>query len=416
MVTAIFPFGPGEAFVQAELAHLSNYFKEIEVVPSFYTVDVKPRQVAQKVNLDYVRQRWGFFRIFHVITSFAVALYKYSWLNDVLLILRYAHKLENIKELVRSLYRAQLFEHFLEHQIVKNKKEFDLIYFYWMVPEIMGAIRFRRKCRPGLKIVSRAHGGDLYEDRTAGGYAGLRKNIVTGIDAIYCISDHGKAYLDRGYPELTQKFRTARLGVDDPGYLNAAPDRKRLSIVSCAFMVPGKRLHLIVEAIAYLLDQEPSLAIKWTHIGDGELYAQLRACVAEKLTGRAEVEFKGYLLPNQVMNLYRDERFDVIVNVSDSEGIPVSLMEASSAGIPMVATDVGGNSEIVNAGNGILIPADCDIETIAAALICFNDRVFASAYRKRARSDWSEKFNAQTNYNAFCKELVSMLAPPDNAA
>lgn len=415
LVTSAYPYGHGETFLTAELEHISGYL-DVELVPCSLTPGIAPRQVTQEVNLNYAAKRWGFLRAFHVISSFIVALCKYKWRDDAMHIVRNDHKFENVKELARALYRAQLFETFLEDQFIKRKKKFDLVYFYWLVPEITGALGFRKKSNPALKIVSRAHRGDLYEDLQAGGYFGLRDYIADGIDEIYCISCHGKSYLENRYSFMAERLHMARLGVNDPGCLNVQPSDEQLSIVSCSFVIAEKRLHLVVEAIEYLLDNNPGLKIKWTHIGDGALYEQLRAQVAEKLAGRANVVFTGYLTQAQVVNLYRTQSFDVIVNVSDSEGIPVSLMEASSAGIPMVATDVGGNGEIVNAGNGILIPADSDSETIAAALIRFNDRATALAYRKKARSDWEKKFNAQTNYDVFGKELLSMLQRPANVA
>lgn len=416
MVTTSYPYGQAESFVTAELEVIAHYFDEIELVPSFFAADSTPRQVGQAVNPAYSNKRWGFLRKFYVTSSFFRALFKYRWFDDAVRIARHAHRIENVKELARALYRARLFESFLETQFVKHGKAFDLIYFYWMVPEIMGAIGFRQSSNLPMKIVARAHGGDLYEDRKAGGYAGLRDAIAGGIDAIYCISGHGKAYLDQRYPALAQKFHTARLGVNDPGYLNLQPDDTTLSIVSCSFVIGSKRLHLIVDALEYLLDRDPSMKLRWTHIGDGELYDQLRAYADERLRGRAQVVFTGYLTQPQVASLYRQQRFDVVVNVSDCEGIPVSLMEASSAGIPMLATDVGGNAEIVNAQNGILIAADADVRTIACALARFEDRTLAGSYRRCARSSWDERFNARINYNRFGQELAGLLQRPAHVA
>lgn len=415
MVTAAYPYGHGESFVKAELDHISRYFEAVEVVPCSCPAGSKPRQLNQPVNLEYAIKRWGALRKFHMMSSFALALWKYKWLKEVFRIVGQAHKFENLKELARTLYRANLFERFLRAQAEENGKEFDLVYFYWIVPEILGAAGYRNMSDPALKIVSRAHGGDLYEDRRAGGYVGLHESIVAAVDEVYCISDHGKSYLEGKYPAIAEKLHTARLGVADPGYLNGQPGDETLSIVSCSFVVAGKRLHLIVDAIAFLLARYPALKIKWTHIGDGELFEQVRACVG-KLRAGAEVVFTGYLAQDKVMALYRDESFDVIVNVSDCEGIPVSLMEASSAGIPMVATDVGGTSEIVNTANGILIPGNSDGEAIGSALMRFKDRASAAAYRQRARSSWDEKFNAQVNYESFGQELIELLERRANGA
>jgi colanic acid/amylovoran biosynthesis glycosyltransferase len=413
IVTSNYPYGKGEAFLEAELAYVSKYFEGVELVPCFYDGATNPRSAEHDVNLGYAKKRWGALRNFLIARSFAAALWQYKWLDDLLHILRRGHKFENIKELARALYRAKLFESFLSNRFGNDTKELALIYFYWMTPEIMGAVGFRQRFAPALKIVSRVHGGDLYTEVRIGNYSGLRESILRNVDQVYCISEYGRAYLERKYAFATLKPRLARLGVNDPGYLNAQPLDARLSIVSCAFVVPEKRLHLVVDAIKYLVDRDPALQIKWTHIGDGGLmYQQLRAYVADQLGNRADVVFKGYLTQAQVMNLYRAETFDVFVNVSDSEGIPVSLMEASAVGIPMIATDVGGNSEIVNADNGVLLPSDPDIASIASALIRFKDRPSALPYRRSARAQWEQKYNAAVNHDSFGRQLSRMLEHP----
>lgn len=407
VVTTSYPYGQNESFVKAELDYLAESFDEVELVPSYYSPDSAPRPTALPVNLGYANVRWGVRRHMVLLSSIVAGLWCYPWQGDALRVMRGAHRWKNFKELARALYRARLFERFLVEQILADK-EIDVVYFYWMFPEILGAVRFRDACQPSLKVVARAHGGDLYEDRRSGGYAGLRQGVLDGIDAVYNISDHGRVYLARAYPAVAKKCFTARLGVDAPGFVNAQPQEAALSILSCSFVVEEKRLHLLVDAIAHLLDEDPALAIRWTHIGDGALFCDLRAYARSRLEGRADLVFTGYLAPQDVMALYREQPFDVIVNVSSREGIPVSLMEASSVGIPMIATDVGGNREIVNEHNGVLIPATADVATIARALSRFRDRASSLAYRARARADWQDKFNAANNYARFGKALANL--------
>lgn len=416
MVTTGFPYGRGESFVHAELETVAESFDQVTIVPCFMTPEAPPRDVAHKVELAYARARWGSARVLHVASSFFGALWRYKWLDEAALVLGKPHRLENVKELVRSLYRARLFEQFLDaHQ--RRSGQVDLIYFYWIIPEIAGALAFRRfSARAGaqsLKIVARAHGGDLYEEGRLGAYAGLTRDIIAGLDAVYCISVHGKAYLDKKYPTMAKKFHLARLGVDDPGFINPQPDGSHLSILSCSFMVPGKRLHLIAQAIAFLVDQHPGLAVRWTHIGDGELSEQLREQVQTLFAGTSvEVDFKGYMKQPALVAFYREAAFDVIVNVSDTEGIPVSLMEASSVGIPMVATDVGGSSEIVNSRNGVLINENANIAEIATAILNFKDKSHAMHYRKQARAYWQSHFDARRNYARFAQMLLREMGAP----
>lgn len=407
LVTSAYPYGVGETFITAELATLAQY-AEVELVPCFYQAGTTPRPAAQTVRLGYAARRWGGLRVVHLLAAFATALRRYGWMKDALHILRHPHKAGNFKELARSLYRARMFEHFLS-ALMAAEGPFEMVYFYWLIPEILGAIRFRDTAHASLRVVSRAHGGDLYEDRQVGNYIGLRDEITSGVDAIYCISAHGHAYLQGRYAMPPSRLHLARLGVVDPGCLNMQPDGEALSIVSCSFVVREKRLHLVVDAIAWMLAADPRLTVRWTHIGNGALFEDLRDYAARTLGERATVVLAGYMTNSQVVDLYRTERFDVIVNVSDYEGIPVSLMEASAAGIPMVATDVGGNGEIVNAGNGVLIPADSDGAAIGATLLRFRDRPVAAAYRKAARAGWEQHFNADANYHRFGRALTQVL-------
>lgn len=413
VVTSLYPYGQGEAFVAAELAHLAQCFGDIELVPIFYTPGTAPRAVDQRINLAYADERWGMLRALRVAASLLGSLVDYRWAAELRAILGRPHRLDNLKELVRALYRARLFERFLDQQARSGRV--DLVYFYWLLPEILGALQFRQRRAHPLRIVSRAHGGDLYEDRKPGGYAGLRAAIVAGIDAIYPISEHGTRYLAQRFPTCAAKFHTARLGVDDPGFLNRQPTHGPLALVSCSFVVSGKRLHLIVDAIAHLAAIAPMLAIRWTHVGDGPLYDELRAYASTRLGPHAQADFKGYLTQADIQSLYRDEAFDAIVNVSDNEGIPVSLMEASAAGIPMIATDVGGTAEIVNASNGVLLPADADVAAIAAAILRLRDRAAARAWRQAARRHWETCFDAAANYGRFGCTLAGGAEPAPEA-
>ena len=68
----------------------------------------------------------------------------------------------------------------------------------------------------------------------------------------------------------------------------------------------------------------------------------------------------------EVYKYYNEHCADLFINVSSSEGLPVSIMEAISFGIPVIATDVGGTGEIVKNGiSGFLI--NRDFETVELA-------------------------------------------------
>jgi glycosyltransferase involved in cell wall biosynthesis len=97
--------------------------------------------------------------------------------------------------------------------------------------------------------------------------------------------------------------------------------------------------------------------------------------------------------------------------VSSSEGVPVSIMEAFSYGIPVIATAVDGNPEIVEDGyNGFLLSANPCKEDVIQCIQRFMAMDGAEKHRlaENARNTWNEKYNAEVNFSRFAKELLEI--------
>ena len=106
---------------------------------------------------------------------------------------------------------------------------------------------------------------------------------------------------------------------------------------------------------------------------------------------------------------------DAFLNVSSSEGIPVSIMEVQSCGIPVIATAVGGVREIVGEKTGVLLSANPSETDIANAIssVTGNDIERSFQFREAIRAHWRKRFNAYTNYRAFNEQLMSLADSPN---
>ena len=109
-----------------------------------------------------------------------------------------------------------------------------------------------------------------------------------------------------------------------------------------------------------------------------------------------------------ILQYYNTHKIDCFIHTSEKEGLPVSIMEAESAGIPVVATNVGGIREMID-GNGVLLASDPDIDTVSKAVIsclrCPNDQ--KEAMSARSKEIWNEKFNARKNAVVFAEHVQS---------
>lgn len=303
--------------------------------------------------------------------------------------------------------RARVASAWLEQFLARRKlnPEETVVYSFWFYHTAHGFALFKKKA-PGLRVIARAHGADLYEERHYPPYIPCRESSLQLIDAVYPDSEVGLAYLEEKWPGAASDFELGRLGTVDPGYQTRVSEDGILRIVSCSSLTPVKRVELLVAGIALLAHQHPHLCIEWNHFGSGPLHDAVHDLAKRTLRSSVSWWFHGQVASSTVMAWYRDEGVDVFVNVSASEGTPVSIMEAASCGIPVVATAVGGNREIVNERNGILLPATPEASDIANALRIFAfDRAVALEKRSGSRQVWGEKYFAGKNFPEFVQRL-----------
>lgn len=311
----------------------------------------------------------------------------------------------NVINLFVFFSRAHYEAGIIRKKMKNQKPEGDVVFYsYRFEYQPYVAVILRKKWNLDCRIVARAHGYDLYEEEHRGSYIPMRKGILDKIDFVYPCSDDGTAYLTKGYPEYKNKVVTKLLGTLDRGVKAYEWKDSPYEIVTCSNVVKVKRLDKLIRAMSLIRD----VNIKWTHYGDGLLMEDIKALAEKMLGANVTYVFKGNVDNAALLEDYITENYYLFVNVSSSEGIPVSIMEASSVGIPCLATDVGGTGEIISDGvNGVLLRADVSDRELADRItwFCGLDRERYLRLRKGARRLWDDKYNAEKNYSSFTSEL-----------
>ncbi|WP_306232490.1 glycosyltransferase [Agrococcus beijingensis] len=233
--------------------------------------------------------------------------------------------------------------------------------------------------------------------------------------SVFSVSQAGADYLREKFPQFRGKIRVARLGVA-PALSACNSDQQLMTVVSCSFIVPVKRLESLIDALAEL--QARGRKVRWFHIGPDESdYAGSVRQRAGEFLEAGTYSFVGGLANAEVRHWLAAHPGSAFVNVSASEGVPVSIMEALSQGLPIIATDVGGNSETIDVEGGMfdgLLPANptpVELADRLNSLLSTDDEAYR-AYVKSSHSHWARAWSAETNFSKFAALLADLATPP----
>ncbi len=283
-----------------------------------------------------------------------------------------------------------------------------LIYTFWLDHRTAGAGLARRRF-PELRIVSRAHGTDVYEDRHPLSYLPLRGRAVETADEVFVVSEAARQHLQVRYPEHRERFVVAPLGTQDPGFECPSSSDGVFRVVSCSRLVPMKRIDLLIDALALVHGACGGTRIEWHHLGGGEEQPRIEAHAAASLPNSVNWSCSGVIQPNRVLSYYREHAVDLFVSVSASEGKPVSIMEAQSVSIPVLATAVGGVPEMVTEGNGWLLPPDPTAEEVASGILRALREHPSKSRRLASRRAWESHHDAGHVSADFAHRLRDLL-------
>lgn len=396
LITDGFPYGTVESFLETEIEYLSQGFEEVIILSVTNNIN-SIRHIPQNVKVVNYYPKQG---IVSKLTALLQIFNFETWKELKYLKIKYNLKLT--KGILATLLVSQYNSKKIAQEINPFIHAKTTLYSYWCNDSAL-ALAHLKKNFPHTKTISRAHGWDVYFEASAINYLPFRTLINQRLDLILPISEKGKDYIHEVWKvNDIQKIQVARLGVKEgkPQQLEG----NKFTLVSCSNVIVLKRLALIIEALQHL-----ETDVEWIHFGDGPLLEEIKS-KAKNLAQNISVNFMGHKSNTEVLDFYTNNKVHLFINVSSTEGIPVSIMEAMSFGIPCIATDVGGNSEIVNNENGRLISSNPSPKEIAATLTGFAnmEREEWKEYSNQAYETWKTKFNAKVNYEDFLQKLENI--------
>lgn len=399
LITNSFPFGIGEA------GFLAPEYEVLKEKADVYTVTRNTKdEMTTSVPED---------RVFRYVSHYGKSVFGYFFkalFSPVyyreLAYLKRKKKLafSNAKRALTTLMRAFHFETFLKK--VRSRVDGEcVLYTYW---NDYTALAAALAAKNGDRVVSRIHGADLHLEVNKN-YIPYKNEIAKRIDKLVFISRDGMNYYRKNFEIDQKKCCLSYLGAKE----GKRPERPcadgPIKILSFSYMSPVKRVDRIIDALS-LTD---GIKAEWTHIGSGMLADELKEQAERELKGKENIkyELKGYMNHDDAMEYISDNSFDFLLNVSSSEGLPVTMMECMARGMPVIATDVGGVCEIVENGkNGFMLKPDFTDGELVSAI---KEYAEMSADERRKMSDcayekWRNCFDCRKNYLEFCEEILSL--------
>lgn len=397
LITKDYPIGNKEtAFIDPEYKKLSKLYDISIVITELKDAATsKSDDVCKVLNLNP-----GFCEKLICLVKFL--LNKDAWIEIKTII-------GEGKNIIANLFRAAMYGTFAEAFFIRLKKAVGLsadtdaiFYFYWWDYKCLG-LTMHKKSYPNIKIITRTHGYDLYDERELYGRQYFKPQMDRELERIIFVAQYGKQYYLSKYGKNDgSKYPLHRLGVPDP---RANLDKGKggiFHIVSCSNAIPLKRIELIIEGLSKIEE----LKIRWVHMGDGSELGHLKEMAGKKLGGNITYEFPGRILNSEVIDYYRENNVNCFITTTSTEGNPVSVQEALSFGIPIIATAVSDIPYMI-AQNGILLPENPTGDEVAKAIRTIAD-MDDSDYinlRKNSYRIYCRDYNAESNYQRLIEDM-----------
>jgi len=409
LITESFPYGTGEkTFIKPELPYLIDKF-DVTII-SCADANTKS-DISNITRLDEDIKILSLMPIndkIKKIKYIVLAFFSLTMWREWIKIIREKHNtFSNLYYALWHYISSELFYNQLSHTIKLNNA---LVYTYWNNIRTLGVCR--HKCEHvGLKIITRVHGCDLYNDRGLGKRQYFRWLVNCNLDAIFFVSQKGLAYYRDAYQvHEMEKLIYCPLGISDMLISSELQEDDGFMLVSCSSVIPLKRVDLIVKALAEI---KTSCKVHWVHFGDGSEMANIKE-LARLLLSKCDkiiYEFKGQENNSTIRQYYASHDIRGFITTSSTEGgCPVSIQEALCAAVPIIGTNVGGISEMID-GNGFLLSNNPSVDEVVDAIEkLLNLSIEKNAeMKKRSREIWQEKYRAENNFQYFIDRIQKII-------
>ncbi len=246
--------------------------------------------------------------------------------------------------------------------LVKKNKQINLLHAHTQLGAV--AAHFLSK-KTGLPYVVTLHESSFLEKTVLPWHSGLLQPALEGASEVMCVSEALKESVSLQFPSLTN-ISTVPNNIDLQLFF---PKKKRslyppFQWIAVGDLKPIKQFDLLIRAFKKISAEEKGI-FRLRFIGYGPEQDKLERLVRE-LELEDLVSFVGYLSPTAVPEQLRQSH--ALALTSRVETFGIVLAEALACGLPVLATDCGGPSDIVGRDQGVLV-TEGSVEAVAEGML-----------------------------------------------
>jgi colanic acid/amylovoran biosynthesis glycosyltransferase len=280
----------------------------------------------------------------------------------------------------------------LQKVLTKTDSQLLHIYFGQIGVHLLPLIRSWDK----PSIVS-FHGADVTVDMNKPAYREATRQMLNAVQLVLVRSESlRRAVVELGCEEKKIEIQRTGIPLDEfPFYERRFPKEGEWRLVQSGRLIEKKGLPVTLRVFEIFLREYPNANL--TIAGEGPLLAQLQE-LSRELNIDRRVSFTGFVPQEQLRKIYYASHIFLHPSQTGSdgnqEGIPNSMLEAMSSGLPVFATRHGGIPEAVENGvSGVLVP-ERDHEKLAVALLdSVKDPEFLSRIARSGAATVRENFD-----------------------
>ncbi len=393
-VTAQTPFGPGEAFILEEMLAVTELGVNLLIIPRNPSKEVfhkeGERLLGNTVWLPLLDKRI----FFNFLKALLSRPHVWSIIGTIFHRSRtWKIAVKNLAILPKAVFVADsLRNEGVEH--IHAHWGSTTATMAWIISELTG-----------IPWSITLHRWDIKENN-------MLEEKIRSAKFVRCISENGR---DELFNTIGRKYenrvKVIHMGVRIPdNRLEPKTHRDVLRIVTPANLLEVKGHKFLVEACSILIERGVD-GFQCVFYGEGPLKGILADIVRDGNLAE-HIKLPGVIPHNELIEMYENHEIDIVVLPSittvngEHEGIPVALMEAMAAGVPVISTTTGGIPELLDSGAGILVPPE-DSEALADAIQLLMED---SEMRSKVGAKGREKVEREFAISCVAKKLVSLFA------